>query len=71
MACVEKTSGSGLIYQPSSVVDFKSPELRPYLDRYVRGSDGMDAEARIKLMKLLLFYARQYEQLTVAHNLPD
>jgi len=48
MACVETTSGSGLIYQPSSVLDFKSPDLRPYLDRYVRGSNGMDAEARIK-----------------------
>jgi len=45
--------GSGLIYLPSSAVDFKSPELRPYLDRYVRGSNGMDAVERVKLMKLI------------------
>ena len=50
---IEQVIASGLIYQPSSVLDFKSPELRPYLDKYVRGSNGMDAEARIKLMKLL------------------
>ena len=43
---------SGLIYQPSSVRDFKVPELRPYLDKYVRSSTG-DAVERIKLMKTL------------------
>ena len=44
---------SGLIYQPSSALDFKTPELRPYLDKYVRGSGGIQAVDRIKLMKLL------------------
>jgi 4-hydroxyphenylacetate 3-monooxygenase len=29
------------------------PELRPYLDQFVRGSNGYTAEDRIKLMKLL------------------
>lgn len=43
---------SGLIYQPSSARDFKTPELRPYLDKYVRSSDGTAIE-RIKLMKTL------------------
>lgn len=43
---------SGLIFQPSSAFDFKSPELRPYLDKYVRGSTSTAAE-RIKLMKTL------------------
>jgi len=37
----------------SNAIDFKTPELRPYLDKYLRGSDGYDAESRIKLMKLL------------------
>lgn len=43
---------SGLIYQPSSVRDFKAPELRPYLDKYVRSSGG-DSFTRIRLMKTL------------------
>ncbi|MEZ4860212.1 MAG: 4-hydroxyphenylacetate 3-hydroxylase N-terminal domain-containing protein [Caldilineaceae bacterium] len=43
---------SGLIYQPSSALDFKTPELRPYLDQYVRGGDG-DSVTRIKLMRTL------------------
>lgn len=45
--------GSGLIYLPSSAADFKSAEIRPYLDKYVRGSNGMDAIERVKLMKLI------------------
>src|SRR5262249_34425213 len=50
---VESILGSGLIYLNSHAVDFQSPELRPHLDKYLRGSDGTDAEARVKLMKLL------------------
>ncbi|MEV6236201.1 4-hydroxyphenylacetate 3-hydroxylase N-terminal domain-containing protein [Lentzea sp. NPDC051838] len=45
--------GSSLIYLPSSTKDFAEPELRPYLDRYVRGSNGMDVVERVKLMKLI------------------
>lgn len=45
--------GSALIYLPSSSADLKNPEIRPYLDRYVRGSGGMTAVDRIKLMKLI------------------
>ncbi|MBI3325226.1 MAG: Pyoverdin chromophore biosynthetic protein pvcC, partial [Nitrospinae bacterium] len=41
------------IYMNSHAEDFKVPELRRYLDTYLRGSGGYDAEARIKLMKLL------------------
>ncbi|MQA86742.1 MAG: Pyoverdin chromophore biosynthetic protein pvcC [Streptosporangiales bacterium] len=50
---IEQDVASGLIYQNSSSVDFKTPEIRPYLDKFVRGSNGYDAESRIKLMKLL------------------
>ena len=49
----ESILGSGLIYLNSHAVDFASPALRPYLDKYLRGSDGTDAVERIKLMKLL------------------
>jgi 4-hydroxyphenylacetate 3-monooxygenase len=49
----ESLLGSGLIYLNSHAADFKTPSLRPYLDKYLRGSDGTDAVERIKLMKLL------------------
>ena len=50
---IEKTVASGLIYLNSHARDFKAPELRKYLDLYVRGSGGASAEERVKLMKLL------------------
>jgi 4-hydroxyphenylacetate 3-monooxygenase len=50
---IENTLASALMYLPSSALDFKVPELRPYLDRFVRGSNGYSAEDRVKLMKLL------------------
>jgi 4-hydroxyphenylacetate 3-monooxygenase len=49
----EQTLGSSLIYLCSNVEDLKAPELRPYIDRYIRGSDGRPAADRIKLMKLI------------------
>lgn len=45
--------GSGLIYLNSNAKDFEVPEIRPYLDQYVRGSNGVDAVERVKLMKLI------------------
>ena len=50
---IEKTVASGLIYLNSHAADFVVPELRKYLDTYVRGSGGASAEERVKLMKLL------------------
>jgi 4-hydroxyphenylacetate 3-monooxygenase len=50
---IEQDVASGLIYVNSSALDFKTPEIRPYLDKYVRGSDGVEAVDRVKLMKLL------------------
>lgn len=44
---------SGLIYVNSSADDFKNPQIRPYLDKYLRGSSGRDAVERVKVMKLL------------------
>jgi 4-hydroxyphenylacetate 3-monooxygenase len=49
----DNTLASALIYLPSNAVDFKSPELRPILDQYVRGSHGYEAVDRVKLMKLI------------------
>jgi aromatic ring hydroxylase len=50
---IEQTVASGLIYVNSNVADFKSAEIRPYLDKYVRGSNGIEALDRMKIMKLL------------------
>jgi 4-hydroxyphenylacetate 3-monooxygenase len=50
---IEKTVASGLIYLNSHAKDFKVPELRQYLDLYLRGSGGADSVERVKLMKLL------------------
>ncbi|HKN53515.1 MAG TPA: 4-hydroxyphenylacetate 3-hydroxylase N-terminal domain-containing protein [Amycolatopsis sp.] len=44
---------SGLIYVNSGAEDFANPEIRPYLDRFLRGSGGTEAVDRVKLMKLL------------------
>ncbi|MEL6982693.1 MAG: 4-hydroxyphenylacetate 3-hydroxylase N-terminal domain-containing protein [Actinomycetota bacterium] len=49
----QQVVASGLIYVNSNAADFSSEEIRPYLDKYVRGSDGMEAVERIKIMKLL------------------
>jgi 4-hydroxyphenylacetate 3-monooxygenase len=50
---IEEVIASGLIYQPSTGNDFRVPEIAPYLEKYVRGSYGMEAMDRVKLMKLL------------------
>ena len=50
---IDKIVASALIYLPSSVKDFANPAIDPYLERYVRGSNGIDYKERIKMMKLL------------------
>ena len=50
---IEQTVASGLIYLNSSARDFKNPEIRPYIDKYMRGSNGYAAVDRVKLLKLL------------------
>ena len=50
---IEQTVASGLIYLNSHTRDFANPEIRPYIDKYMRGSNGYTAEQRAKLMKLL------------------
>src|SRR4051812_12011321 len=50
---IEQTVASGLIYLNSHARDFQNEEIRPYIDRYMRGSNGYKAEDRIKVMKLM------------------
>ncbi|HSZ38933.1 MAG TPA: 4-hydroxyphenylacetate 3-hydroxylase family protein [Trebonia sp.] len=50
---IEHTVGSSLIYLNSNAADFKNPEMRGFLDQYLRGSDGYTSVDRAKVMKLL------------------
>lgn len=50
---VQQDVASGLMYVNSSTDDFTDPETGPYLQRYLRGSNGTDAVQRVKVMKLL------------------
>jgi 4-hydroxyphenylacetate 3-monooxygenase len=50
---IEQDLGSALIYLNSHAEDFKNPDIRPYLDKYVRGSNEIEGVDRVKLMKLL------------------
>jgi 4-hydroxyphenylacetate 3-monooxygenase len=49
---VQSTISSGLIYLNSHAVDFDSPDMNRYLQRFMRGSGGIGAEERSKVMKL-------------------
>src|ERR1700694_4215983 len=48
----EKFLGGSLLVTPSSYQDLLSPDLRPLLDKYYRGSSSSAAE-RVKLFKLI------------------
>jgi 4-hydroxyphenylacetate 3-monooxygenase len=50
---ITHTTSRRPIYLNSHARDFKEPDLRKYLDLYMRGSGGVDAVGRVKLMKLL------------------
>ena len=50
---IQQTLGSGLIYLNSHASDWGNENIRPYLDQYVRGSNGIEAVDRVKLLKLL------------------
>ncbi|MEY8190869.1 4-hydroxyphenylacetate 3-hydroxylase family protein [Peribacillus simplex] len=49
----EQVVAGNLIQLPSSSKDFLNPEVRPYLDKYYKGSGGVSAVERVKLMKLI------------------
>jgi 4-hydroxyphenylacetate 3-monooxygenase len=50
---VQNVLASALIYLPSHANDFKQPEIRKYLETFVRGSNNYSAVDRVKLMKLM------------------
>ncbi|MEO6090920.1 MAG: 4-hydroxyphenylacetate 3-hydroxylase N-terminal domain-containing protein [Umezawaea sp.] len=48
---IQTLSGGNFFYAPSSG-DFANEQLRPLIDRYVRGRGGVTAEERVRLFKL-------------------
>ncbi len=50
---IEQVVASGLIYVNSHSSDWKHDQIRPLMDRFMRGSNGYTGEQRAKLMKLL------------------
>lgn len=50
---IETVVASGLIYLNSSVKDFENPQIKGYLDKYLRGSGGLTAADRSRTMKML------------------
>jgi 4-hydroxyphenylacetate 3-monooxygenase oxygenase component len=48
---VQILAAGGFFYAPTEA-DLASPEVRPYIDKYVRGRAGVSAEERIALFKL-------------------
>ena len=62
----ETTLAGAPIFTVSSPNDLKNPELRPLIDRYFRGS-GIDAEARLKLFKLI--WDALYSEFAGRHGL--
>lgn len=50
---IESDVASGLIFMNSNAIDFKVPEIRPYLEKYLRGSNGYSAIDKMKVMKAL------------------
>jgi 4-hydroxybutyryl-CoA dehydratase/vinylacetyl-CoA-Delta-isomerase len=43
----------GLIVTMPSQKDFDNPEIAPYLDKYLKGADGVATMDRIKVMKFI------------------
>ncbi|HEV8141960.1 MAG TPA: 4-hydroxyphenylacetate 3-hydroxylase C-terminal domain-containing protein, partial [Methylomirabilota bacterium] len=48
---VQTLAAGGFFYAPSEA-DLANPDVRPYIDKYVRGREGISAEERIALFKL-------------------
>lgn len=48
---IQILGASSFFYTPTAA-DFASSELRPYLDKYVRGRPGVSAEERVRVFKL-------------------
>ncbi|MFQ7235509.1 MAG: 4-hydroxyphenylacetate 3-hydroxylase family protein [Enterococcus hulanensis] len=43
----------GLMVTLPSQLDFDNPELRPYIDKYLKGIDGVSTEDRMRILRLI------------------
>ena len=48
----EDIAGGLMVTQPSQL-DFDNPELRPYIDKYLKGIDGVSTEDRMRILRLI------------------
>ena len=49
---VQEIAGGSVVTAPSSE-DWKNPELRPYIEKYFKGIDGVPTEHRLRAFKLI------------------
>jgi aromatic ring hydroxylase len=49
---VQEIAGGAVVTAPG-IEDWKNPELRPYIEKYYKGVDGIDTEKRLKVLKLI------------------
>ncbi|MBS1698901.1 MAG: 4-hydroxyphenylacetate 3-hydroxylase [Actinobacteria bacterium] len=48
---LRKIAASGLLMQPTQK-DLENPELRPFLDKYMKGADGLGVEEKSRIFRL-------------------
>jgi 4-hydroxybutyryl-CoA dehydratase/vinylacetyl-CoA-Delta-isomerase len=48
----EDIAGGLMVTMPSEM-DWRNPELRPYIDKYLRGVDSVPTEARMRILRLI------------------
>ncbi len=49
---VQEIAGGAVVTSPS-LDDWNNPELRPYIEKYYKGAEGLGAEDRLKALKLV------------------
>ena len=52
MVEIIQTLAGGGVFQSCTEADLQNPDLRPYIDKYMRGREGWTAEERMQLFKL-------------------
>ena len=52
MVEIIQTLAGGGFFQSATEADFLNPEIRPFIDKYLKGRPGFDAEERVRLFKL-------------------
>ena len=48
--------------------DWKNPELQPYIEKYLSAKDGVSAEDRVRVMRLIKDMTGNYYQIDTIHG---